>query len=149
MYDMDIDIFILAWKGRNFFMETGQFIISIIGAVLGSGGIAAVITAILSTRKYKAEARRMEQDTQKDLDRYVNDKLKEVTNMYINEEDLQDKIQSIMSWIINENYTNISILKAKIQSLDPNFEFPEMRPCPNPWAEDDEQSNQHNNNDGA
>ena len=165
MYDMDIDIFIPTWKGRNFFMETGQFIISIIGAVLGSGGIAAVITAILSTRKYKAEARRMEQDTQKDLDRYVNDKLKEVTNMYINEtqqlkrsneqlhkqiEDLQDKIQSIMSWIINENYTNISILKAKIQSLDPNFEFPEMRPCLNPWAEDDEQSNQHNNNsDGA
>ena len=144
-------------------METGQFIISIIGAVLGSGGIAAVITAILSTRKYKAEARRMEQDTQKDLDRYVNDKLKEVTNMYINEtqqlkrsnellhkqiEDLQEKIQSIMSWIINENYTNISILKAKIQSLDPNFEFPEIRPCPNPWAEyeDNQHEQQH---DGA
>lgn len=144
-------------------MDAGQFIITIIGTILGSGGIAATITAILSTRKYKAEARRVEQDTQKDFDKYVNEKLKEVTNMYINEtqqlkrsneqlhkqiEDLQDKIQSIMSWIINENYTNISILKAKIQSLDPNFEFPEMRPCPNPWAEDDNE--QHNNDhDGA
>lgn len=144
-------------------MDTGQFIITIIGTILGSGGIAATITAILSTRKYKAEAQRVEQDTQKDFDKYVNEKLKEVTNMYINEtqqlkrsnellhkqiEDLQDKIQSIMSWIINENYTNISILKAKIQSLDPSFEFPEMRPCPNPWAEDDNE--QHNNeHDGA
>lgn len=144
-------------------MDAGQFIITIIGTILGSGGIAATITAILSTRKYKAEAQRVEQDTQKDFDKYVNEKLKEVTNMYINEtqqlkrsneqlhkqiEDLQDKIQSIMSWIINENYTNISILKAKIQSLDPNFEFPEMRPCPNPWAEDDNE--QHNNDhDGA
>lgn len=144
-------------------MDTGQFIIAIIGAILGSGGIAATITAILSTRKYKAEARRMEQDTQKDFDRYVNDKLKEVTNMYINEtqqlkrsneqlhkqiEDLQEKIQSIMSWIINENYTNISILKAKIQSLDPNFEFPEIRPCPNPWAEDEDNQNEQQH-DGA
>lgn len=144
-------------------MDTGQFIITIIGTILGSGGIAATITAILSTRKYKAEAQRVEQDTQKDFDKYVNEKLKEVTNMYINEtqqlkrsneqlhkqiEDLQDKIQSIMSWIINENYTNISILKAKIQSLDPSFEFPEMRPCPNPWAEDDNE--QHSNDhDGA
>ena len=144
-------------------MDTGQFIIAIIGAILGSGGIAATITAILSTRKYKAEAQRMEQDTQKDFDRYVNDKLKEVTNMYINEtqqlkrsnellhrqiEDLQEKIQSIMSWIINENYTNISILKAKIQSLDPNFEFPEIRPCPNPWAEDEDNQNEQQH-DGA
>lgn len=144
-------------------MDTGQFIIAIIGAILGSGGIAATITAILSARKYKAEAQRMEQDTQKDFDRYVNDKLKEVTNMYINEtqqlkrsneqlhrqiEDLQEKIQSIMSWIINENYTNISILKAKIQSLDPNFEFPEIRPCPNPWAEDEDNQNEQQH-DGA
>ena len=144
-------------------MDTGQFIIAIIGAILGSGGIAATITAILSARKYKAEAQRMEQDTQKDFDRYVNDKLKEVTNMYINEtqqlkrsnellhkqiEDLQEKIQSIMSWIINENYTNISILKAKVQSLDPNFEFPEIRPCPNPWAEDEDNQNEQQH-DGA
>lgn len=135
-----------------------QFIITIIGTILGSGGIAAVITALLSTRKYRAEARRIERDTEKDFDKYVNDKLKEVTNMYITEtqqlkrsneqlhrqiEDLQEKIQSIMSWIINENYTNISILKAKIQSLDPDFEFPEMRPCPNPWENEQNDQNTH------
>ena len=57
-------------------------------------------------------------------------------------DDLQDKLQMVMSWIVNENYTNISILRAKIQSLDPDFEFPEMKPCPNPWAGDEE--TQHN-----
>lgn len=138
-------------------MNISQFILALIGTIIGSGGISAIVTALLSTRKYKAEALRMEQDTQKDLDRYVNDKLREVTNMYIEEtqqlkhsneqlhkqiDDLQDKLQMVMSWIVNENYTNISILRAKIQSLDPDFEFPEMKPCPNPWAGEDE--TQHN-----
>ncbi len=138
-------------------MNMSQFILALIGTIIGSGGISAIVTALLSTRKYKAEALRMEQDTQKDLDRYVNDKLREVTNMYIEEtqqlkhsneqlhkqiDDLQDKLQMVMSWIVNENYTNISILRAKIQSLDPDFEFPEMKPCPNPWAGEDE--TQHN-----
>lgn len=139
-------------------MNTSQFIIAILGTIIGSGGISAIVTALLSSRKYKAEAVRMEQDAQKDLDKYVNDKLKEITNMYIEEtqqlkrsneqlhrqiDDLQDKLQAIMSWIVNENYTNISILRAKIQSLDPDFVFPEMRPCPNPWANEDE-GNTHN-----
>lgn len=134
-------------------MNMSQFILALIGTIIGSGGISAIVTALLSSRKYKAEALRMEQDTHKDLDRYVNDKLKEVTNMYIEETqqlkhsneqlhkqigDLQDKLQMVMSWIVNENYTNISILRAKIQSLDPDFEFPEMKPCPNPWAGDEE-----------
>ncbi len=138
-------------------MNMSQFILALIGTIIGSGGISAIVTALLSTRKYKAEALRMEQDTHKDLDRYVNDKLREVTNMYIEEtqqlkhsneqlhkqiDDLQDKLQMVMSWIVNENYTNISILRAKIQSLDPDFEFPEMKPCPNPWAGEDE--TQHN-----
>lgn len=134
-------------------MNMSQFILALIGTIIGSGGISAIVTALLSSRKYKAEALRMEQDTHKDLDRYVNDKLREVTNMYIEEtqqlkhsneqlhkqiDDLQDKLQMVMSWIVNENYTNISILRAKIQSLDPDFEFPEMKPCPNPWAGDEE-----------
>lgn len=134
-------------------MNMSQFILALIGTIIGSGGISAIVTALLSSRKYKAEALRIEQDTHKDLDRYVNDKLREVTNMYIEEtqqlkhsneqlhkqiDDLQDKLQMVMSWIVNENYTNISILRAKIQSLDPDFEFPEMKPCPNPWAGDEE-----------
>lgn len=138
-------------------MNMSQFILALIGTIIGSGGISAIVTALLSSRKYKAEALRMEQDTHKDLDIYVNDKLREVTNMYIEEtqqlkhsneqlhkqiDDLQDKLQMVMSWIVNENYTNISILRAKIQSLDPDFEFPEMKPCPNPWAGDEE--TQHN-----
>lgn len=138
-------------------MNMSQFILALIGTIIGSGGISAIVTALFSSRKYKAEALRMEQDTHKDLDRYVNDKLREVTNMYIEEtqqlkhsneqlhkqiDDLQDKLQMVMSWIVNENYTNISILRAKIQSLDPDFEFPEMKPCPNPWAGEDE--TQHN-----
>lgn len=138
-------------------MNMSQFILALIGTIIGSGGISAIVTALFSTQKYKAEALRMEQDTQKDLDRYVNDKLRKVTNMYIEEtqqlkhsneqlhkqiDDLQDKLQMVMSWIVNENYTNISILRAKIQSLDPDFEFPEMKPCPNPWAGEDE--TQHN-----
>ena len=138
-------------------MNMSQFILALIGTIIGSGGISAIVTALLSSRKYKAEALRMEQDTHKDLDRYVNDKLREVTNMYIEEtqqlkrsneqlhkqiDDLQDKLQMVMSWIVNENYTNISILRAKIQCLDPDFEFPEMKPCPNPWAGDEE--TQHN-----
>lgn len=132
-------------------MDT-TFIISVIGAILGSGGLAAVITAILSARKYRAEANDLERKSRQDMDEYMNRRMKELTDMYVKEtqdlkaqnkelqnqiNDLQDKMQELISWIVHENYTNIALLKAKIKECDPSYQFPEIRPFPNPWKDDD------------
>lgn len=137
-------------------MDTAT-IIAIVGAILGSGGLTALITTILSARKYKADASAIEQQTRREMDEYMNEKMKKLTDMYVTEtqelkkqnkelqkqiNDLQVKLQELMSWIVHENYTNISMLKAKIKECDPNYVFPEMKPFPNPWKDDDQQNGQ-------
>ena len=49
-----------------------------------------------------------------------------------------------MIWVMNENYAHISFLKDKIREFDPDFVFPEMKPCPNPWKHTDVEFKQFN-----
>lgn len=123
-------------------------IIAFIGAVLGTGGITAVVTTLLSARKYKAEARKIEQETEQKTQDYIRQQILELSethrkesealraqnkmlNQRINE--LNDKLQTLMIWVVDENYAHISFLKEKIREYDPEFVFPEVPSCPNPW----------------
>lgn len=126
-------------------METHNVLIAIITAVIGSGGISAVISAFLSARKYRAEARQIEETSRRDLDQYVNEKLKEVTEMYISQTrelkdansdlqkqitDLQHKLQGLMSWVIYDNQNYRMWLETELRRLNPNIEFPKCAPPP-------------------
>ena len=105
---------------------------SIIVAVLGSGGISAIITAILSRHKYESEAAKTESEAAKikseadavvkqtditGID-YINRKLQEITeqsnkeatelrnrNDELNERinNLNDRLQVVMCWIVDDN----------------------------------------------
>lgn len=128
-----------------------EIIVAFLGAILGTGGITTVITTIFSRRKYKEESNKMKQDREVELDQYVNEKLKSVTELYISEtkqlkesndklqcqiNDLQNKIQSLMSWIVNDNNNTMNILIAKIREHEPDFDIPETKPFPNPYESD-------------
>lgn len=127
-------------------------LIAVLGAILGTGGITAVITSILSARKYRAEAAKIEQETEQRTHEYIRSQIIELSETHKRESEelrrqnkdlnnkineLNDKLRELMIWVVNENYAHISFLKDKIREFDPDFVFPEMKPCPNPWKHDD------------
>ena len=132
---------------------------SIIVAALGSGGISAIITAILSRHKYESEAAKTESEAAKikseadavvkqtgitGID-YINRKLQEITeqsnkeatelrnrNDDLNERinNLNDRLQVVMSWIVDDNQHYRQWLETKLIELDPSIEFPKCAPTP-------------------
>ena len=106
-------------------MTTPEIIITIITAIFGSSGLSAIITAILSARKFRSEADRVREETQSirvqndiaGID-YINKKLQEITeqsdhqsnvlrarNDELNERitELNYKLQAIMNWVMEDN----------------------------------------------
>ena len=132
---------------------------SIIVAALGSGGISAIITAILSRHKYESEAAKTESEAAKikseadavvkqtnitGID-YINRKLQEITeqsnkeatelrnrNDELNERinNLNDRLQVVMNWIVDDNQHYRQWLETKLIELDPSIEFPKCAPPP-------------------
>ena len=118
---------------------------SIIVAALGSGGISAIITAILSRHKYESEAAKTESEAAKikseadavvkqtDLTciDYINRKLQEITEQSNKEatelrnrndelteriNNLNDRLQVVMSWIVDDNQHYRQWLETKLIS---------------------------------
>lgn len=132
---------------------------AIIVAALGSGGISAIITAILSRHKYESEAAKTESEAAKikseadavvkqtdikGID-YINRKLQEITeqsnkeatelrnrNDELNERinNLNDRLQVVMCWIVDDNQHYRQWLETKLIELDPSIEFPMCAPPP-------------------
>jgi len=130
---------------------------SIIVAALGSGGISAIITAILSRHKYESEAAKTESEAAKikseadavvkqtditGID-YINRKLQEITEQSNKEatelrnrndelteriNNLNDRLQVVMSWIVDDNQHYRQWLETKLIELDPSIEFPKCAP---------------------
>lgn len=133
-----------------------SMVIAIIGAIIGSGGIATVITAILSARKYKSEAEKTEQEAiglhvsneitsvdyisqqlqtiaadsrrESEILRARNDEL----NCRIN--DLNDRLQAVMSWIIIDNQQYRQWLETELIKLKPDIVFPKCPPPPSVFS---------------
>jgi hypothetical protein len=85
------------------------------------------------------------------MDRYVNTKLKEVTEMYIKEtnelkeqnkqlnrqiNELQSKMQEIMSWVIYDNQNYRLWLETELRKVNHNIEFPRCAPPPRIFEDD-------------
>ncbi len=143
--------YIKSVERMNLHMDAST-LVAVLGAILGTGGITAVITSILSARKYRAEAAKIEQETEQRTHEYIRSQIIELSETHKRESEelrrqnkdlnnkineLNDKLRELMIWVMNENYAHISFLKDKIREFDPDFVFPEMKPCPNPWKHDD------------
>lgn len=142
-------------------MTTPEIIITIITAIFGSSGLSAIITAILSARKFRSEADRVREETQSirvqndiaGID-YINKKLQEITeqsnhqsnvlrarNDELNERitELNYKLQAIMNWVMEDNQQYRMWLETRLKELDPDIEFPHCSAPPNVFGREHEQ----------
>ncbi len=144
-------------------MNTAQVVTTIISVVIGSGGIASAIVALLSVRKYKAEAKVLEQqadtnrlETEQKMNEYIRTQLKELSETHKQESDelrkqnkelsekinvLNDRINQLMNWIIVDNNSYRSWLENELLKLKPDIEFPKCKPAPSFVNETDDTFN--------
>ena len=130
-----------------------QIIIALIAAVLGSSGLSAVITAFLSARKYKSEANKINQEAyaihmNTDINGadYVSRQLQAIAENSAKEsetlrrrndelaqqiDELNNKLQTVMHWVITDNQRYRQHLEAELLKLKPDIVFPECPPPPN------------------
>ena len=145
-------------------MSYTEFIIALVTAVVGSSGLSAIITTILSARKFRSEADRVQEETQSlrvqneiaGID-YINKKLQEITeqsnqqsnvlrarNDELNDRitELNFKLQAIMSWIMEDNQQYRLWLETRLKELDPDIEFPHCSAPPNVFGHDYDHNNE-------
>jgi RecA/RadA recombinase len=156
-------------KGR-YIMTTAQLVATIISAVIGSGGIASAIVALVSIRKYKAEARLLEQEaetnrreSEQKMNEYIRTQLKELSDTHRQESDelrkqnrelnakiteLNDKINQLMTWVVVDNNSYRTWLENELLKLKPDIEFPKCRPAPG-FTDDQIDGIQHNHDTSA
>lgn len=127
-------------------------IIALVAAIIGSGGIATVLTSILSARKYKAEAKVIEADAEERTKKsereymdYIHSQLKEITETHKQEseelramnKELNDKVSALkneldvlISWIITDNNAYRTWLENELRKRDPELKFPMCKEPP-------------------
>lgn len=130
----------------------GNMIVAIVTTIIGSGGIASLITSILSSRKYRAEAHSLEQqievarkESEQKTNEYIRSQLKELSETHKKESDdlrnqnkelfdkiasLHDQINELMTWIVVDNNSYRTWLENELRKLNPTIEFPRCRPAP-------------------
>lgn len=133
-------------------MTKGEVILAIITSLIGTGGIASLIIALFSIRKYKAEAKVLEQqveseknETQQKVNEYIRQQLKELSETHKQESDelrrqnkelneklciLNERINQLMTWVVTDNNIYRTWLENELKKRDPDIEFPRCRPAP-------------------
>lgn len=123
-------------------------ILTIIASIIGTGGLSALLTGILSARKYRSEALKTEQEAEslkvQNMD-YIHKRLQEISESQNQEsiklrqrndelnnkiEVLNDKLQTIMEWVVYDNQQYRQWLESRLLELDPDIEFPKCSPPP-------------------
>lgn len=129
-----------------------EHIVALIVAILGSGGVGAVITSLLSARKYKAEANSLEQENEKsrklfetEMNERIHKQFAELAEIHKKEAEyqreqtkilekqitgLKNQVTKLMSWIMTEDASYRSFLENEILRLNPDFVFPKLKPIP-------------------
>ena len=103
-------------------MSKTEIVVMVISALFGTGGITTIIVSLLSFRKYKAEAKLMEQqalDAQKESERkaneYITSQLKELTDRHAEE---SEKYRKRIEELTKQNDARIKELSDQIASLN-------------------------------
>lgn len=142
-------------------MSNAHLIATIIAAVLGSSGISGVLVAILSSRKYRAEARLVEQqaeaarkDSENRMNEYISAQLKDLAETHKKESEelrrqnkelseqvnvLTYRLNALMNWIVIDNNQYVTWLESKVKEHEPNIMFPPHKSAP--VFDDDHHSN--------
>ena len=134
-------------------------IIAAVGAIIGSGGVTALIHEFTVRRKVNHDAdhdhdeieiKKAENTT--DLMKYYSDEIKHIndtTQAYLKEiqqenkslkkdiVSLNGKITALTNWIMRDNANYRSWLEKSLKDLDPNIVLPECAPPPNVFDDDD------------
>ena len=127
-------------------------IISLCIAVLGSGGLCSVVTALMSKRKYRAEATLLEteaEEKRKTIEReymsYIHDQFKDITETHKREaeesraqnriltarvNELESRINKLMEWIVVDNNSRVTWLESELRKYNPSVIIPPCRPAP-------------------
>lgn len=127
-------------------------ITTLIIAVIGSGGLSALLTAVFSARKFKAEASSVEQQTEanrKIMEQEVSERLHkhfvELAERYKTESEeqraqtkelekqvsiLNHRLNQLMLWIMTDDASYKSKLEDEIRRANPDFVFPDIKPIP-------------------
>ncbi len=133
-------------------MTSGHLVITLIATIIGSGGISAMLATMLSARKYRAEARLIEQqaeaarkDSESRMNEYISTQLKDLAETHKKEsEDLRKrnkelsdrvnvltaKLNAFMNWIVIDNNRYVTWAETKLKEYDPNITFPPYKPAP-------------------
>lgn len=103
-------------------MSKTEIVVMVISTLFGTGGITTIIVSLLSFRKYKAEAKLIEQqalDSQKESERkaneYITSQLKELTERHAEE---SEKYRKRIEELTKQNDARIKELSDQIASLN-------------------------------
>lgn len=133
-------------------------ITSIIIAILGSGGLATTLTVILSSRKYKAEAKTIEEQArssrvqmEQEMTERIHQQFADLAERFKKDSEeqraqnkklekqvtqLNKHINTLTNWIMTENASYRAYLENEIRKTNPDFVFPKTKPVPE-WNETD------------
>lgn len=131
---------------------TVELVVAIIVAILGSGGISALISTLITAKKTNAESDKIDTESEcllneekrADID-FISSRLHEISKAQNEDstklrqrndelsrqiDELNNKLQALMEWIIYDNHRYVSWLEARLKEHDPEIVFPECPPPP-------------------
>lgn len=133
-------------------MDAINHVITILGILIGSGGLATAIVSFSSMRKYRAEAISIEQqveaarkETEQKMNENIRKQIMELSDVHKKESDelrrqneklytkidnMSNKIHELMEWIVYDNAKYRAWLESELVKLKPDIVFPECRPAP-------------------
>lgn len=148
-----------------------EWLVALIGGIFGTSGLATILVVIFSYRKYRAEGDKIRvENEQKELEylkrsfmelneetkRQFNE-FKESTKSELDElretnkilshkiEVLNDKLSSLMQWVMSDDRSYREWLENRVRDLDPDIQFPEKPNPPEVFVDDDTWCKTHNN----
>lgn len=136
-----------------------ELVVTLVVAIIGSGGISSVVTTILSARKHRAEADQLRQqieesraDTKIKIDEHFQNQMIELTQTYQKEfenyrkeiedlrlqntalknqvNELSNQINQLMSWVVYDSMRYQEWLEQELVKARPDILFPEFRKPP-------------------
>lgn len=149
-----------------------EYIAAIIGSIFGVSGLTGMLVVIFSYRKYKAEGDRVRVENEKTELEYLKksfielneetkrqfNEFKETTRSEIEEltetnkilshkiEVLNDKLSSLMQWVMNDDRKYRQWLEQRLHEFDPNMKFPDTIDPPDVFVDDQTWCDGHSNN---
>lgn len=137
--------------------ETITAILAGVGALIGSGGVTAIIHELSIRKKMATDTDIAKSENTTELMKYfteeikrINDNTTEQLNRIQEENDLlkkevaslTSKINDLVQWIAYDNNKYRTWLEEKLKTFDPEIEFPECVPPPN-FRVDESSDNEH------